>query len=398
MPRSERLILGLFAAFGGLLALSPGKLPAFGVSATAPLFAWIALEAAARGTLLPATRWTALAAAFWFGLFCSLAFNVTFGDLGAVGWTEVILLLRYGFWMAVFLVTAAVTARARWVSRLTAWLAVAAVALSVLRLANAAVGSGLWMHQNEYGLRFSAFLPFLAAGGLMSGAGIPVAIGAAAVLLNGSRSSWVALAAALGALLFVRMLAGQSVRKPVLALAGVPVALAATAWFAPAALSRPVAARWESFAHLATDKPFQARLALVEKGARLFAAQPLFGAGLGRFDMERVELAGARAPWTNDAVFNHRSSHNAYVGLLAETGLAGAVAFAALLALLLGTGARAAYRLTRRGEAWAGPVWASALALSVHLWALAGLTGTLPWFVFGLTAGMIERERLGTRA
>ena len=72
--------------------------------------------------------------------------------------------------------------------------------------------------------------------------------------------------------------------------------------------------------------------------------------------------------------------------------------FALLLTLLLAGGARAAWRLTRRGDAWAGAVWASAAAVSVHLWALAGLTGTLPWFVFGLTAGMIERERLGVRA
>jgi len=31
--------------------------------------------------------------------------------------------------------------------------------------------------------------------------------------------------------------------------------------------------------------------------------------------------------------------------------------------------------------------------MSVHLWALAGLTGTLPWFMYGLVAGMIQHRR-----
>jgi O-antigen ligase len=139
-------------------------------------------------------------------------------------------------------------------------------------------------------------------------------------------------------------------------------------------------------------------LALIEKGGRLFLEHPVFGGGLGRFDRERVKLAGVRTPWTNDTELNQRSSHNSYVSLLAETGLIGSLPFAAILALLLVGGARAAMRLVRRGEEWAGGVWASALAVSVHLWALAGLSGTLPWFVFGLTAGVIERARRGASA
>jgi hypothetical protein len=398
---NQRLMLGLFVALGALLALSTGKLPYFTVSATAPLFGWILFEAAAAGTLRPPPRWAALAALFWFALFCSLAANVVLGELGSLGGQELVLLTRYGFWMAVFVTTAAITATASWTPRLAGWLAATAVALALMRLADAAVGGPAWLDQNEYGLRFSAFTPFLLAAslGVRGGAAAAeLALTSAALLYNGSRSCWIALAAAMAALLLLRFATCRSVRGPALALTLAAASLAVLAWLGPADWSRAVRERWESFERLATDKPFQTRLALIEKGAQLFAQKPVFGAGLGRFGLERVELAAARTPWTNDAVFNQRSSHNSYLSLLAETGLAGSVAFAALLAPLLIGGARAAFRLARRGDEWAGGVWASALAVSIHLWALAGLSGTLPWFVFGLTAGMIERERRGISA
>lgn len=400
MPGSQRLTLGLFVLLGWSLALATGKLPLFAVSLSAPLFAWIVVEALAKRELRLPPRWMALAATFWFGLFCSLAINVVWGDLGGLGSEEIVLLARYAFWLLVFVGTAALTSRSRWTPRLAAGLASAAAALALMRLVDAAAGEGLWLHQNEYGFRFSVFVPFLLAASLARAGAVPVlalAAAAAAVLLNGSRSSWIALCLAAIALVVLRVAAGRSVRGPLLALTLTPALLAGCAAVAPAEWSRAVANRWASFDELDADKPFQTRLALIEKGWRLFEQRPLFGAGLGRFDHERVRLAGARTPWTNDESLNRRSSHNAYLSLLAETGFVGAAAFAVLLTALLAGGARSAYRLMRRGEDWAAGVWASALALSVHLTALSGLTGTLPWFVFGLTAGMIERDRRGVR-
>jgi hypothetical protein len=31
--------------------------------------------------------------------------------------------------------------------------------------------------------------------------------------------------------------------------------------------------------------------------------------------------------------------------------------------------------------------------MSLHLWTISGLTGTAPWFVYGLAAAVIERGR-----
>ena len=397
MPRGERLMLGLFAAFALALALATRKLPVFAVSVSAPLFAWIAIEAAGKRNLRLPPFWTWLALLFWFALFCSLAGNVVLGELGLLGREELGLLVRYAFWLTVFVVTAALTAGARWMPRLPGWLAAAALALAVLRLADESAGDGLWLHQNEYGLRFSAFVPFLLAASLARGglgSAVALAGGVGAVLLNGSRSSWVALVVAGAALLLIRATAGRSVRGPVLALTLTPALLAGCAAFGPPEWRHTVAERFRSLERLEDDKPVLTRLALIEKSLRLFESNPAFGAGLGRFDLQSVRLAVAYTPWTNDETLNGRSSHNSYLSLLAETGLVGAIPFALLLAALLVRGARSSYRLLLRGEEWAGGVWASALGVSIHLAALSGLTGTLPWFVFGLTAGVIERERL----
>ena len=395
MPGNQNLMLALLAVFGALLALATGKLPLLTVSLTSPLFAWIALEAFASNARL-SSRWLILTAGFWLSLLCSLVVNVTWGELGAVGMQELALLGRYTFWLVVFLVTASVAAEAPLIPRLSVWLAVTAAALAILRLADAAFAHEPWLDQNEYGLRFSAFTPFLLSaclgrGGLGWTAGLALTL--AALLGNGSRSCWVALAVAGAALLGIHALAGRRAHGLVMAFALAPALLAVGLSLGPESWTRRAWQRWESFGELSTDKPFQTRLALIEKGTLLFQARPLFGAGLGRFNLERVELASNRTPWVSTEVFNSRSSHNAYLSLLAETGLAGALPFGILLVSLLAGGARSAFRLMLRGEEWAAGVWASSLAVSVHLWTLSGLTGTLPWFVFGLTAGMIERER-----
>jgi O-antigen ligase len=389
-------MLGLFVTFGLALAVATEKLPVVAISASSPLFAWILLETCASATVRPHARWLMLAATLWLALLCSLMVNLIWGELGAVGTQELALLVRYGFWLVVFVVTAAVVADAPWSPRLLDWLAVATAGLALVRLADAVYPGRAWLHQNEYGLRFSVFTPFilsacLAKGGWLRTAGLTAAL--AALLVNGSRSSWVAVAVAAAALLGLHVIAGVRSRGLVLAFGIAPAVLAAALWLGPPSWTARAWQRWESFSRLSSDKPFQMRLALIEKGANLFKSKPVFGAGIGRFNLERVELASNRTPWATDDVFNSRSSHNAYLGLLAETGLAGVLPFAALLGLLLAGGAASAYRLARRGEPWAAGAWASALAVSVHLWTLSGLSGTLPWFVFGLTAGVMERDR-----
>jgi O-antigen ligase len=88
--------------------------------------------------------------------------------------------------------------------------------------------------------------------------------------------------------------------------------------------------------------------------------------------------------------FNRISSHNSYVSFLAETGLLGAVPFGTLLLYLAVRGLQAAILLARRGEYWALGLYVAFVTMGVHLWVLAGLTGTSTWMVYGLVAGMIQ--------
>jgi O-antigen ligase len=90
--------------------------------------------------------------------------------------------------------------------------------------------------------------------------------------------------------------------------------------------------------------------------------------------------------------FNRITSHNSYVSFLAETGLLGAVPFGALLLYLAARGLQAAVLVARRGEYWALGLYVAFVTMGVHLWVLAGLTGTSTWIVYGLVAGMIERS------
>jgi hypothetical protein len=38
-------------------------------------------------------------------------------------------------------------------------------------------------------------------------------------------------------------------------------------------------------------------------------------------------------------------------------------------------------------------VFAGFVTMSIHLWTLSGLTGTAPWFLYGMLAGVIELSR-----
>nr|MBP6179969.1 hypothetical protein [Anaerolineales bacterium] len=78
---------------------------------------------------------------------------------------------------------------------------------------------------------------------------------------------------------------------------------------------------------------------------------------------------------------------------LAENGVIGSAPLAFFLLLLLLGGFRSALRLARRGMLWALGAYAGFIGMSIHLWGLAGLTGTSTWFIYGLVAAIIEIDR-----
>lgn len=395
--------LFIAAVFGLALATPLG--PESWVSLATPCFALIAMERLLRGDAFVGGMHVAWALLFLAGCGVSLAAGVWSGRSGAIGTDEATLLLRFCFWISVFLLTADALSRAWWTPRLALWAAVAAAALALMRLADGFAHGGLhaepqWLSQNAYGARFSLFMPFLAAAAIDARRertllwSTALLGGLAVVFLNGSRSAWITTALGLGLAALIHLLAG---RLRVAPLAAVGASLLGLAVLAPLAAPQPLraklAARVATLSSLDSDKPLLTRRLVVEKGLRLFAAEPWTGRGLGLFSKTEVAVVTSEQAWLTDRDLNRRSAHNGYVKALAETGLAGFVPLALLLGWLALRGLPAAVRLTRRGEPWAAGAYASFAAVALHLWTLSGLTGTAPWFCFGWTAAAILRGR-----
>lgn len=399
----------LFLGFAFYMAVPLLDVPFWGISLSAPVLMLIALEVATGQARVHWARyegWLTLAVWFWLGCAASLAANQVWGGRPIVR-SELIMLVRFAYWMIAFAIALAFSANPWFRARIARALAAGAILLAGLRIFEAVV-FGHWGHErgyflspNAYGWEFTTFAPYAVA--------LPAAVGATrriwalaaaglvlmAWVLTGSRGSWVALSVGLAVLL---LLSGSNprglARHAALLLAALGLA-GALFWLNRARVSRPVAERVQSFQTLDEEKSYQIRKLMIQKALKMFHSNPLFGAGLDRFTTTHVPLE--RPPvlrYAGQEHFNVKSSHNSYMDLLAETGLAGMVPFGLLLLGLAWKGFVRAWRAARSGDAWAPAVFASFVGMSLHLWVLAGLTGTAPWFVYGLLAGMISGPAL----
>ncbi|WP_322507111.1 O-antigen ligase family protein, partial [Anaerolinea sp.] len=251
--------------------------------------------------------------------------------------------------------------------------------------------------QNTYGWLFSTFSPFLlglffqAKGLRRWGWGLALLALWSVAAVNGSRGSWFGMLAGLMAFLLLlgvaypRML-GRSLS--LFLLIGVFLVLLLAA---PERVVGAVSQRFATLQRLDEDKSYAIRQLMIQKGLRLFAQSPLIGVGVYRWTKESVPLDLPRVlSYAPQSHFDAKSSHNSYLAFLAENGLAGSVPFALLLGILTVRGAWAGVQLARRGRLWGLAVYAGFVGMSVHLWALAGLTNTGTWMMYGLVAALIE--------
>ena len=202
----------------------------------------------------------------------SLAANVVTGTTPAIGVDQSVLLLRFAYWMLVFVVVLLAVHRFRLGVNVARALAVGACVLALLRLIEA-IAFGHWgggnpqfLSQNDYGLGFSTFTPFatwllIATRGwrrLFAAAGWLLLL--IAVMGNGSRSSWITVAVGL---CIVPMLWGLThVRNFVTSLAAVILAAGVVAvvfWWAPAGYAsrlsnaRPTSGRYSVTSRMLRD-------------------------------------------------------------------------------------------------------------------------------------------------
>jgi O-antigen ligase len=399
-------LLGLFTV--GLVIPSL-DIPGWGISASTPIFCFVALDLALGQAPLdwrPYRKWILLAALFWAGQFLSIAGNVLAGSLPDLSRQDILHLIRLAYWMTVFAGTIALVSRWSLGPWLCGCLASSLIGLCSLRLMEAlsldtwGPAKALLYTPNGYGFLFSAFTPFLlwlvlterGWRRLLYGAGLIITV--FAIAGNGSRSSWVAvtLGALLVGFLFALTQSGSIARISSVAAAGVVAAFLVVPTV-PEDLLQPLRDRFSSLERLDLDKSRATRVVLLKKAADLFSQNPVLGVGAGRFRSAGVPLEIPPVlHFQNEQDLNRRSAHNAYAGLLAESGVLGAAPLAALLLVLICQGWLAVWRGARNGMAWSIPVYAAFLGMSVHLGALAGLTGAVPWFVYGLVAATIHHK------
>jgi len=404
-------IIWLFIAFAVYIAAPVGDAPILGTSWSAPILYAVALGLffgyRARGIRRYA-RWIWFAVAFWLGIAASFLVNI-FGSYG-VGFDRESLLdvIRFGYWMLAFVITVYVVCRARLGPRMPTYFGAAVVFLACIVLlerlgldtiTGGAISRLTGLSQNAYGWQFSTFTPYLlvpAVTGrgrakLLGAVGLLLVWGAAAI--NLSRSSWLGIAVGLAVFLILYSAAHRTFRGLVLfALVGMIAVWAAS--LAPDPVKARVMERYQTLERLDTDKSYQIRRLMVQKARRLFKRHPIFGVGPSRFAKSSAPLdIPPVLRYAPQSHFDRKSAHNSYALLLAEGGLACTVPFAVLLLILFFRGARAAVLLCRRGEPWALGAYASFVGMSLHLWSLAGLTGTAPWVVYAMVTATIERDK-----
>ncbi len=410
VPSLSRLTLGGFTLICFYVACPLWDVPLLGLSLSAPLFFLVALEVFLRPPEAWFRRfrvWIGLAAAIWGGIFLSAMLNgilsggIDFDRDGAVG------IVRYAYWLVVFVITAYVASRPAMGGRLALTISLGLTAtvllrwLEVLTLGNIGAWTGTrFFSQNTYGWLFSTFSPFLLASFFQARGvrrwgwgGALLALWSVAAI-NGSRGSWIGMLVGLLVFLLLLVVAYPRYLGRVISVLMLVAVFLVLLLAAPEQVVGAVSQRFATLQKLDEDKSYAIRLLMNQKGLRLFAQSPLIGVGVSRWTKESVPLEIPRVlSYAPQSHFDVKSSHNSYLSFLAENGLMGSLPFAFLLGALALRGAGSSVQLARRGALWGLGMFAGFVGMSLHLWAFSGLTNTGTWLMYGLVAAMIETAR-----
>lgn len=403
----------LFSFFSLYLVLPLVEVPFLGLSISAPVFFLIALETFFRPPqpwLGKYVKWGVLSVSLWLGLFLAAMLSGLQSGGIRLDTDTWIALLRYAYWFLVFFVSVyLLSSQKKMADRVAVLIAVGIALLGALRLGEALLGgaTGAWMRlrlmsQNGYAMQFSMFFPVLLSFVYMEKkrnlAIFATILLVSAMLINGSRSNWIASAVALVVFLFLLFQAQKKFAKTVFILFVLAILVGVVALLAPQPVVDAFQQRFSTLDRLEQDKSYAIRQLMVQKGVRLFQSSPWFGVGISRWRKEIIALDLPRIlSYAPQAHFDVKSSHNSYISYLAESGLVGTAPLALLLLILTVFGYRAAIVLASDGKIWAIGVYAGFIGMSIHLWTLSGLTGTAPWFVYALVAAVIVIGRAQTK-
>jgi len=404
-----RWFIILYALFCFYLVVPIVDVPLLGLSLSAPIFFMLAVHAVVKPPspwLKKYEKWFFMAAFIWVGIASSFIVNELIGsriDFNRSGMSTIV---HYAYWMLVFVITTYLCSHKKMLLSTIKWLGWGVVIVALLRWFEALfLGRiGYWsgtqlFSQNMYGFLFSAFSPFayasiLEKGGKSKGLRIlSIILIWSASAINASRGSWVSMAGGI-VLLLLFLLISKPKRFAGIVIA-IFVAVSVTGLlilFIPE-FSQSFMERFETFGTLEEDKTFLVRQVLNRKSLFLFKESPLFGAGTSRYRDTSVALETPQllSGSSTDRI-NRKSSHNSYLGFLAENGLAGAIPLGFLLLYLSIKGSINVFHGIKQDQYWALYCFLAFVQMSAHLWVMAGLTGTSTWFIYGLVGAVIVKN------
>ena len=409
IPKS---IITLWFIFTLYLVLPLVEVPLLGLSLSAPIFFFIALYCIFKPPQPWPTaiqKWILLAALIWSGIVISTLINGILrsgSGMDTESWT---LLVQNAYWLLTFVITSYFASRANILERTAKLLGWAVFALALARLFEAVIWGAVNTYEsvtriltpNDYGFLFSTFFPFLLVplfavkGGNKFLPITRVLIVAGAIAINGSRSSWISVAA--GTIFFILLLfflRSRKVGMTLFLLSALVVSILLGLNLLPEPVQSAISLRASTFQNLEQDKSYVFRKLMVQKGLKLFEESPIIGVGASRFRKESVELELSGVfRFYSQSSFDRKSAHNSYVGFLAETGLIGSIPLLVLILMLAFQGVKSAVSHARRGDLWALSVMASFVGMSIHMWTISALAATVTWFAYGLVAALIVLEQ-----
>lgn len=327
---------------------------------------------------------------------------------------DFISLVYIAYWLGVFNMTAWLVSHMSlfWIQRITMLLGISVFFLGCIRFLESGL-QGEWgleitttfLSKNEYGVYFSTLslfiltLPIMLKGWKQRVSLVAALILTVIILGNSSRSSWLAIAIGFSLFMMIFLFNRRGIKaiKNIFYLVSIILAVVILINYAPVTFRHEITRALDSLGTVENDASYVTRQVLIEKSISLFNENPVFGVGLGYFTetqvkFENIPLLLNRVLGDASTWLNRKSAHNAYMGLLAETGLVGVIPFAVLLAVLALKGLNSVIILIKRQELWAISLYASFTSMSIHLWVLSGLWTTSTWFIYGLMAGMILRS------
>ena len=401
-----RWFILLFAIFCIYLVVPFVDVPFLGLSISAPIFFLLTVHIVTKRGISFRGKYGLLAwlaGLTWLGITVSAIANglisagVNFNRQGAV------MIVRYAYWITVMVITAYIASQAGMLKRIVRWLGWGGLILAFLRWSEVLIFAniGAWTGtrfttQNNYGLLFSIFSPFLlirtvdhrGAKRLLSLLGYLLLLGAVAI--NGSRGSWVAVSTGLALMLLMLALTQRKRLVGVLLLLSLLIAIGGVVFSSVPALYEPVMQRFDTMDSLEADKSYQIRVLMNQKSLRLFYDSPVFGVGVTRFRQVSVPLEIPRLlRYAPQEHFDVKTPHNSFLSFLAENGLMGALPLGILLIFLGVRGGMATLKGIKSHQYFLAAVFLAFVQMSMHMWAINNFGNTAPWFIYGLMGAVI---------